>query len=54
MSEADIAIGAVSGSGPTVLDYWSTSENTPSADTSLGGTNDIISFTGQQVSGKKK
>lgn len=50
MINADIYIGKVENGIASVKDYWSTSFNTPIEDTSRGGTNDILDYTGVENS----
>eukprot|EP00898_Chlorokybus_atmophyticus_P007760 jgi/Chlat1/7986/Chrsp7S07774 len=50
MSNADMYIGYVDASGAHISDYWSTSTVTPTLDTSIGGTSDVLSYSGTQTS----
>lgn len=59
MTSSDAMIGYVDGTGAVVGDYWLGSKTTCTGtsgvclDTSVGGTNSIISFTGSQDTANK-
>ncbi|MFC1978568.1 DOMON domain-containing protein [Chloroflexota bacterium] len=51
MKDADIILGYVDGSGTTITDQFGTSSFVHELDTSLGGTNDIITYGGSESGG---
>ena len=53
MTSADIILGSVSDTtnAVSINDYNAFTEGTPSLDTSLGGTNDILNYAGTQSNG---